>query len=421
MHITILTYGSRGDVQPFLALAIGLQKAGHHPRLAAPARFKAFVEGYGIPFINLAGDPGIISQRLNEAGANPIRMVRAISDYIFSISGQVLEQALNACQDTELIVHSFLFTTGGHSLARKLGIPDLSVQTFPVFAPTRALPPVYAPGLKAGFLRKVFHQLTTQLFWHGGNLGFRKMQKEHPPKYDLELRWPFLNRAQETPTPLVFAFSPRVVPRPEEWNPSQIHIPGYFFLDALETYHPSDDLVTFLRKGSPPVCITFGSMINREAARIYRTVLKAVQATHTRAIILSGWGPLDQLSSSQDIFITESVPHDWLLPQCKAVIHHGGAGTTAAGLRAGIPNLVVPFAADQPFWGTRVHELGCGPRPIPVKKLTEAQLVFALREAERLSICTRASKISQKIREEEGIGRTIKLIETFPFRKQRPA
>lgn len=138
MRITILTYGSRGDVQPFLALALGLQKAGHKVKLAAPHRFADFVEAHGIPFIPLAGDPEVISQRLNDAGANPIGMVRAMSDYIFSIAGEVAHQAFAACNNADLIIHSFLFTTGGHSLARKLGLPDVSVQTFPVFAPTRS-------------------------------------------------------------------------------------------------------------------------------------------------------------------------------------------------------------------------------------------------------------------------------------------
>ena len=123
MNITILTYGSRGDVQPFLALAVGLQKAGHTVKLAAPHRFADFVDEYKIPFVPLAGDPEVISQRLNDAGANPLRMVRAMGDYIFSIADQVARQAFAACEDADLIIHSFLFTTGGHSVARKLRHP----------------------------------------------------------------------------------------------------------------------------------------------------------------------------------------------------------------------------------------------------------------------------------------------------------
>ena len=161
MKITILTYGSHGDVQPFLALAIGLQRNDHQVKLAAPHRFADFVSACNVPFAPLAGDPKIISQRLNDAGGNPLRMVRAMSDYIFSIADEVARQALVACNDAELIIHSFLFTTGGHLIARKLGIPDISMQTFPIFVHTRAFPPVSMPGLPPGFLSYFGHWLCT--------------------------------------------------------------------------------------------------------------------------------------------------------------------------------------------------------------------------------------------------------------------
>ena len=162
MNITILTYGSRGDVQPFLALAIGLQKAGHTVKLAAPHRFVGFVAKHRVPFVPLAGDPEVISERLNNAGQNPLRMVHAMGEYIFSIADQVARQAFVACDNADLIIHSFLFTTGGHSMARKLGILDISVQTFPIFAHTHAFPPVSMPGLPPGFLSYFGHWLHTQ-------------------------------------------------------------------------------------------------------------------------------------------------------------------------------------------------------------------------------------------------------------------
>jgi len=164
MNITLLTYGSRGDLQPFLAMAVGLQNAGQRVKLAAPHRFEPFVGAYRIPFAPLAGDPEIISKRLNDAGANPIRMVRAISDYIFSIADQVARQASAACDNADLVAHSFLFTSGGHALARKRGLPDVSVQTFPIFAPTRAFPPVSMPGLPPGLLCYFGHWVQTQIF-----------------------------------------------------------------------------------------------------------------------------------------------------------------------------------------------------------------------------------------------------------------
>ena len=413
MKITILTYGSRGDVQPFLALALGLEKAGHRVKLAAPHRFEAFINRYGVPCVPLAGDPEIISQRLNDVGGSPLGMVRAISDYVYSIADQVARQAFAACDDSELIVHSFLFTAGGHSLARKLGIPDISVQTFPIFAPTRAFPPVAMPYLPSGRLSYFFHWLMIQVFWYGGNFGFRRMRKSDPAIFDLDLHWPFTSDDTRLTTPLVLACSPTVIPHPSDWSAPHIHIPGYLFLDTLTTYQPPASLTEFLSEGEPPVCVTFGSMIHRDAERIYRSVLDALEKTRRRAVILSGWSDIQNLDLPNNVLVMDSIPHDWLFPRCKAVIHHGGAGTTAAGLRSGIPNLVVPFAADQPFWGARVHVIGVGPQPIPVKKLTVEKLVASLAKADGDALRSSAQAVGGKIRAEDGVGYVVKLIEDY--------
>jgi sterol 3beta-glucosyltransferase len=410
MNITILTYGSRGDVQPFLALAVGLQKAGHQVKLAAPHRFETFINEYGVSCVPLPGDPEIISQRLNAAGTNPIGMVRAISDYVFSIADQVARQAFAACDDANLIVHSFLFTTGGHSLACKLNIPDVSVQAFPIFAPTRAFPPVSMPGLPPGQLSYFFHWLTTQIFWYGGNIGFRRLRKADPDTFDLDLHWPFTSDDSRLMTPLVLACSPTVIPRPDDWSTPHIHIPGYLFLDVPTDYQPPAVLTDFLSVGEPPVCVTFGSMIHRDAERIYCTLLDALERTGKRAVILSGWSDMQDFLLPESILAIDSIPHDWLLPRCKAVIHHGGAGTTAAGLRSGIPNLVVPFAADQPFWGARVHAIGAGPNPIPVRKLTVEKLIVALAEADGDTIRSGAQAAGREIRAESGVESLVHLV-----------
>lgn len=413
MKITILTYGSRGDVQPFLALAVGLRKNGHQVKLAAPHRFEDFVSQYGISFVPLAGDPEIISKRLNDAGANPIRMVYAMGEYVFSIASQVAGQAFAACADADLIVHSFLFTTGGHSVARKLDIPDVSMQTFPIFAHTRAFPPVSMPGLPPGFPSYFGHWLHTQIFWQGGKIGFKRLRKTHPDVFDIDLRWPFTVDDNRLTTPLLFACSPTIIPRPDDWSVPHIHIPGYFFLDVPNTYRPPAALADFLFNGEPPVCVTFGSMIHRNADHVYRVVLDALKITGNRAIILSGWSNLQNISLSESVLVTDAVPHDWLLPRCKAVIHHGGAGTTAAGLRSGIPNLVVSFAADQPFWGARVHAIGAGSQPIAVRELTAERLVAALVEADGDALRNGAQAVGRKIRAEDGVGAAVKLIEKY--------
>jgi sterol 3beta-glucosyltransferase len=402
MRITILTYGSRGDVQPFVALALGLQKAGHSVRLAAPHRFTEFAALHGIPFVPLAGDPEEISLRINDARSNVVRMVGSMKDYIFSIAEPVIRASFTACDDADLIVHSFLFTTGGHSLARHRGIPDVSVQGFPIFAPTRAFPNVALPNTPPGPLSYFTHWLATQVYWYGGNT------YQLPDDVKIKLYWPF-----DAPlaSPLLFAYSPVVLPRPDDWRAAYIHITGYFFLDTPEDYQPPPELADFLSAGEAPVCITFGSMVNRATGRIDSLVRQALARTGQRGIVLTGWGMGNSPDPDENLFYLDAAPHDWLFPRCRSVIHHGGAGTTAAGLRAGIPNIVLPHAADQMFWGKRVAAIGAGPAPIDLKKLSVEKLSTAFAQADTIALQARAREIGRLIQAEDGVREAVRLIE----------
>jgi sterol 3beta-glucosyltransferase len=411
MNITLLTYGSRGDFQPFLALALGLQKAGHTPYLAAPGRFANLAAKFEVDFCALPGDPAEISLRLNDAGANPLRMVRSIREYVFAIAPQVVREARLALQGADLIIHSFLFTTGGHSFAREMGIPDLSVQTFPMFAPTRAFPNVAMAWLPPGPLSTLSHWLASQIFWYGGNAGLPGLKKVHPQDFPQKLFRPFKRSGDRPLTPLVLAYSPTVLPRPADWSSRHIHIPGYFFLEEPE-YAPPPELLKFLEAGDAPVCITFGSNLNREAGRIHQVMLASLAQSGQRGIILTGWGGKLEQEPPPHVLALAEASHAWLLPRCKAVVHHGGAGTTAAGLRAGNPNIVVPSATDQPFWAKRVAELGAGPQPIPLKHLSPTSLAAAMLAAQNdPSMRRRAAQVGERIRAENGVAETVRLVD----------
>jgi sterol 3beta-glucosyltransferase len=411
MKITILTYGSRGDVQPFVALARGLQGQGHVVKLAAPHKFDELVISHGISFVPLAGDPEEISRLINNAGTNPARIVTSMRNYIFSVASQVSRAAFPACEGADLIIHSFLFIVGGHSWAREHNIPDVSVQTFPIFAPTREFPNVSVPNISSGALSYFSHWIATQIFWYGGNSGYEAMQRATPDgSFPKKLYWPFDVHPPHLRTPLLFAYSPSILPRPRDWD-AHTHVTGYFFLNE-DAYQPPVALTDFLAVGDPPICISFGSMVNRKANHIDQIVRDALKQTNNRGIILSGWGGVTH-QSSNDLLYLESAPHDWLLPKCKLVIHHSGAGTTSAGLRAGIPNVVVPFTADQPFWGNRVHAIGVGPKPILVKNLSAKRLIQAIVEAESNVIRERAQLVGQQIRSEDGVRDAVKSIEAY--------
>jgi len=292
-----------------------------------------------------------------------------------------------------------------------MGIPDVSVQTFPIFAPTCAFPNVAMAGLPPGPLSWLSHWLAAQVFWHGGNSGIPRMRRQYPGIFPPRLYWPFRRSEGRPLTPLLIAVSPTVLPRPADWVGDHIHLPGYFFLDEAD-YRPSPALAGFLTRGPAPVCVSFGSMIRRDADRIGAAVLEALARLGRRGIVLSGWGGWRPADTPDEVLFVEQASHAWLFPRCAAVIHHGGAGTTAAGLRAGVPSLVVPFAGDQPFWAKRVAALGAGPDPLPVNRLDADGLTTALRRAlEDEDLRRRAAEVGKRIQAEDGVGQAVRLIE----------
>ena len=340
-------------------------------------------------------------------------MINGMKAYIFNIAPQVVRDARAAIAGAELLVHGFLFTTGAHSFARDLGIPDVSVQTFPMFAPTRAFPNVALANIPPGSLSYFSHWLATEIFWYGGNSGYYQLRRRFSADLPVKLYWPFTPSPDRPLTPLLFAYSPTVLPRPAEWTAPNLHITGYFFLEAGQAYPPPAALTDFLALGEAPVCVSFGSMVNREAERIHRIVCEALALTHQRGIFLTGWGGYRHTDTNEDILYLDAAPHDWLFPRCKVIIHHGGAGTTAAGLRSGMPNIVVPHTADQPFWGRRVAAIGAGPDPIPVKQFTTQRLVAALERADDSTLRARAQETGRLIQMEDGVGEAVRIIESI--------
>lgn len=187
---------------------------------------------------------------------------------------------------------------------------------------------------------------------------------------------------------------------------------GYWFLRTPPGWSPPEPLRRFLEAGEPPVYVGFGSMPNQEPRATFDLILRALEMTGQRGVIYGGWGGLAGETAGDRALVIEGVPHEWLFPRMKAVVHHGGAGTTAAGLRAGVPNVVVPFFGDQPFWGWRVAALGAGPAPIPRRSLTAERLAAAIERAVTdPAIHGRASEIGARLRAEDGVANTVVLIQ----------
>lgn len=410
MKITILTYGSRGDVQPFIPLSLGLMARGHSVKLAAPSRFKEFVEGYGIQFVPLAGEPEELSRRFNDAGNNFIKMISGMMEYATGIAVDVLHQTDASCEEADLIIHTFLHAVGAHTYARERNIPDIHIQIFPMFTPTGDYPNVVLPDLRFYFLNRLTHIMAAKIAWWGARLGFEQIRRR-AGLTRRKLYWPFGEDPARPPTPVLCAWSPSIIPASSGW-PDHVAVTGWYFFNSNKHALPSIELETFLKAGDPPVCISFGSMVNRDTEKVDRIVREALAQTENRGIILSGWSQVEHRTSTNILYL-DAAPHDWLLPHCKMIIHHGGAGTTSAGLQAGIPNIVVPFAVDQPFWGRRVQQAGAGTAPIPVKKLSVEKLSQAILEAGTSSYRQQAAEIGRNIRNEDGVGVAVRLIEKF--------
>ncbi|RLD04982.1 MAG: hypothetical protein DRI65_09705 [Chloroflexota bacterium] len=409
MKITLLTYGSQGDVAPFAALGQGLALASHQVTLAAPDKFKFLVDQEQIEYISFPGDPQQMVQDLvDRAGRSWWRMVRSMASFVLPLGLEVSQIARKACQDADLIVHSFLLTNTGFEIARERDIPDISAQTFPVFTSTSEFPAPAAPDLPLGGLYcRLTHTIVTQTFWQGSRIIYSLLRKKHqelPPLTD----WPF-NPRNHWQTPILYAFSPQVVPKPADWR-KDVQITGYWFSDHDNPWKPDDRLIEFLEKGSAPIAVVFGSTSTRKLDGIHHKALEALRITNQRGIIV---GQKPEGLDSPNVYWQEGyIPYDWLFKHSAAVIHHGGAGTTGKALKAGIPSIILPFTSDQPFWGRQVYKMGAGPKPIPPKRLEAGKLANAINAAfHDQEMRERIEEIGQGIQKEAGITQAVKIIE----------
>jgi sterol 3beta-glucosyltransferase len=418
MRVTINAFGTRGDVQPYIALGKGLQVAGHEVRITTHRIFEGFVCEHGLDFAPMEGDPKevLLSQAIADLGSNPVRVNRWLAENFRPVMDRVFQATLEAAQGADVLLNSALSFAGWH-VAEKLGIPAIASYLQPV-TPTRSfhgmsspIPPAWLP------FKRVYNLLSTKL----ANQSFFAMTRPLTNACRVEvLGLPPLKAAYywgidwaSAPVSILYGYSPSVIPKPPDWGEDQ-HITGYWFLEEAQNYQSPVELRAFLDAGPPPVYVGFGSMIDHEREEITRLIVEALKQTGQRAILLGGWSDLGSLELPDSILRIDNVPHDWLFPRMAAVVHHGGAGTTAAGLRAGIPAVIVPFTADQPFWAWRVHELGVGPKWVLRKKLTAEKLAASIDQAVHdQAMAQRARELGRKIRAEDGLGNAVRLVEKF--------
>lgn len=415
MHIAILALGSRGDVQPYVALAKGLQQAGHAVRLLAPENFAGLAAGHSLDFRPMRGDVQAVAESPEMQALLEKGDFLAINAHTARLAKEAAlhwaEDGLVACQDVELIVAGIGGMNTAIALAEKLQIPCVQAPVVP-FSPTAAFPGALFPqGIAklGGTANRLSHRIVRQLMWQGFRAGDTIARRDIlglPPASF----WGPHHSPSVRGQPILCGVSPSVIPKPADWA-SHEHMTGYWFLEADAGWTPSPELTDFLAAGPPPVAIGFGSMSNRKPEEVTRLLVAAVERAGARAVLLSGWQGMRTADLPDSILMLKSAPHDWLFPRMAATVHHGGAGTTAAALRAGVPSLVVPFFGDQPFWGRRVAELGVGPAAIPRKKLTAENLAAAITQMLSDSeMNRRAAALGARIRAEDGVGRAVQIL-----------
>jgi sterol 3beta-glucosyltransferase len=415
MRIALIALGSRGDVQPYIALGKGLANAGHDVRLMTHDNFEGLVRSYGLAFWPARGNVQEVAEseemrKLLEKG-NFIAITAHTAKLAKQATLQWAEDGLAACQGVDLIIAGIGGLFVGFSLAEKLGIPILQAHLTP-FTPTRDFPSVLLPqslGKLGGTFNRVSHHLTQQMIWQGSRSADLAARQAALGLQAAPFWGPF-NSERLRQNPILYGFSPAVIPKPADWS-ENVHVTGYWFLDDSSEWTPPPGLTEFLQRDPKPISIGFGSMGSRKPEETVELVLQALERTGQRAVLLSGWGGFRKDQLPANIFMADSIPHSWLFSRVAAVIHHGGAGTTGAGFRAGVPSIITPFFADQPFWGQRAAALGTGPAPIPRKKLSVDALAQAIeRVMTDQTMRQRAAQLGEKIRAEDGVGQAAQII-----------
>src|SRR3954469_11408566 len=398
MRILIVTAVSRGDVAPFTGLGQRLQQSGHQVALAAHGRFADLVRGFGLEYRALPGDP-VELVRARTAAPSPEAARSVFAAFLEELGEGVVAAA---AAGTDILLTAFGPAPLSRLVAEGLRIPSVGVYLAPG-VPTREFPP---PGWP----------VTGQLSPADNIAAGRELLARTGSLYADVLRWLRarldLPAAAEAPSlpddwPICHGFSPAVVPRPADW-PATMHVTGYWWPARPPGWEPPDVLVDFLGAGHPPVFVGFGSMTPTDDG-LNDVVAVAVKRAGVRAVVQSGWGELGP--AGDDILLVGDLPHDWLFPRTAAVVHHAGAGTTGAGLRAGVPAVPVPFLVDQPFWADRLHRLAVAPPPLPLHELTADSLTDALRSClDRPTYGNRAAELARRISAEDGPGAVLSLI-----------
>lgn len=418
MRVGLIALGTRGDVQPYLALGKALKAAGHSVQFMAGRNFEAMVTAQGLDFVPSVDMEAVMKSEAGrkwaaETSHNPRKQLGQMKKLLQEYGDEMVRPIYTDLKNSDLLIAGTVSVAYAYAVAEKYDIPLISALLQP-FLPTRsgAASMVAAVSRGNSWLNILSGRFAQRIMWGVGKETTNKLRTatlglaSHTAK-------DFLQTGDSLPT--LQAFSRYIVPPPPD-QASHVYTTGYWFLEdeaTLASYRPEPELAEFLASGPAPIYMGFGSMTDSKPGQTLELMQQALAQTGQRAIIGGGWGGTDSHSvKDANILWLKEAPHGWLFPRCAAVVHHGGAGTTAAGLRAGVPALLVPHMSDQPYWGRRVYELGVGVKPIPRHKLTAENLAQAITQLTTdATLKEKAVSLGQQIRDEDGLGNALAAIE----------
>jgi sterol 3beta-glucosyltransferase len=412
MKVLIVAVGSRGDVAPCTGLGQALRAAGHSVTIAAYEMFDGLVRDCGLEFRALPGDPRLLDAAVWQRGSTgplgTVRLLRLTADHMRELHAGILAAARQGGADVLLL--QGVSAIGGYHIAEGLGVPSMGLGMSPIY-PTSEFPPSTLTARSLGRWGNRAAGKALVLFGSPVLAGPVKELRAELGLPRLGTYQAVFGEQDAAHWPAFAGFSPAVVPRPADWRDG-LEVTGYWWPARPPGWHPPADLENFLSEGPPPVFIGFGSMVSADADRLSDLVATAGQRAEVRMVIQAGQAGLAQAGTPGNSIVIGDMPHEWLFPRMAAVVHHAGAGTTGAGLRAGIPAVSVPKLGDQPFWAARLAALGAGPPPIPFKRLTAPALTAAIRDAiTRPSYQAQAQALASRLAREDGTAPVVRALD----------
>ena len=417
MHYGIIAIGSRGDVQPFLGLSLGLIDRGHRVTLMAHENFRAFIESYGVDFHSL---PGSIEEMLYSPqgrkvlqSGNMMTFMRFVQHVVAKKQPQLNREMLALAERTDMMITSMVNMIWVDAIAERSGKPWATIQLSFPSTPTKEFPFALLPF----FDFPLYNRLTYRLFDFLYSKDYRKQLNAFRQSLGLEpVKGSLLKKLAQGGTPNLYAISPSFLPRPDDWD-TRSQLTGFIHLPPKRREeNPMDgtppDLIRWLGEGDKPIYLGFGSIPVPDPAKFIHILNRILAETNYRIVFCQGWSHLDDLPGHPRLMVVSSANHDWLFPRCRTAIIHGGVGTMAAALRAKIPLVIASIFADQPFWGKQIEARGLGIH-LPFWHWTTEKLLAAIRKTETPGLRQRVVELGERMTREDGLKQTIAALEKY--------